>query len=103
MQEGLPKPQKNLYSIGEASRLLSVSIDTIRRWDRAGKINLNRTPGGTRLVPKEEIDRFNQNIPQKTLSVGQAAEKFGVSPQTLRRWDKEGLVKASRTPKGTRQ
>ena len=34
--------------IGEASKALGVSIETIRRWDRAGKINSERTPNGHR-------------------------------------------------------
>ena len=34
--------------IGEAAKELGVSIETIRRWDRAGKINSERTPNGHR-------------------------------------------------------
>lgn len=34
--------------IGEASKALGVFIETIRRWDRAGKINSERTPNGHR-------------------------------------------------------
>jgi excisionase family DNA binding protein len=66
MQTDLPQPAaqaelktaKDLFSIGEAAKLLSVSIDTIRRWDRLGKIRVVRTPGGTRLIPRSEIVRL---------------------------------------------
>jgi len=58
MQRILPGPTKSLYFIGEASKLLGISIDTLRRWDSLGKISLIRTPGGTRLVPLSEIERI---------------------------------------------
>jgi excisionase family DNA binding protein len=32
------------------------------------------------------------------LTVGEAADFLGVSPSTLRNWDKEGKVKAARHP-----
>ena len=32
----------------------------------------------------------------KLLKIRQAAEMLGVNPETLRRWDKEGLLKAVR-------
>jgi len=51
----VPKQQ---YTIGEASRVLGVSIDTIRRWDREGKIKTHRDAGNRRVVPASEIDRM---------------------------------------------
>lgn len=35
--------------IGQAAKILGVSIDTVRRWSDSGKLNFARTPGGTRL------------------------------------------------------
>lgn len=37
-----------LYSIGEAAELLGVSIDTLRNWEREGKVQSIRTEGGHR-------------------------------------------------------
>jgi molybdopterin-binding protein len=51
----MPKQQ---YTIGEASRALGVSIDTIRRWDREGKITTTRDAGNRRVVPASEVDRL---------------------------------------------
>lgn len=34
--------------IGEAARILGVSIETVRRWERAGKLKVERTPNGHR-------------------------------------------------------
>jgi molybdopterin-binding protein len=49
---------KEEYTIGEASRALGVSIDTIRRWDREGKIETTRDAGNRRVVPAGEIERL---------------------------------------------
>ena len=37
-----------LVSIGEAAKLLGVSVQTLRRWDVEGKLVPQRTPGGQR-------------------------------------------------------
>ena len=39
----------------------------------------------------------------KYISIGEAAQMLGVSMQTLRRWDKEGKLRAERTPSGHRR
>ena len=49
---------KQIYSIGEASRVLGVSVDTIRRWDREGKIETTRDGGNRRVVSAAEIERI---------------------------------------------
>ena len=51
----MPKQQ---YTIGEASRALGVSIDTIRRWDREGRIRTTRDTGNRRVVSAAEIERL---------------------------------------------
>lgn len=47
-----------LYTAGEAARALGISLDTLRRWDRAGRIRTERDPGNRRVVPAEEIERL---------------------------------------------
>ncbi|HEX2423261.1 MAG TPA: TOBE domain-containing protein [Actinomycetota bacterium] len=46
------------YRIGEAARLLGVRIETLRRWERDGKIRTSRTSGGQREVPAAEVARL---------------------------------------------
>ena len=53
-----PDDADRLLPIGEAARSLGVSLDTIRRWEREGKIVGIRTPGGQRRFPRSEIDRL---------------------------------------------
>ncbi len=53
-------PRQEPLTIGEAARLLGVSVDTLRRWDRAGRIRTIRSPANRRLVPREEVDRLRE-------------------------------------------
>lgn len=46
------------YAIGEAAGLLGVSIDTLRRWDREGRIKTRRDRSNRRVVSASEIDRL---------------------------------------------
>ncbi|MCD6254777.1 MAG: IS607 family transposase, partial [Deltaproteobacteria bacterium] len=46
------------YTMREAAKILGVSVRTIQRWDKAGKIRCIRTPGGRRRVPESEIRRI---------------------------------------------
>ena len=47
-----------MRTAAEAARALGVSLDTIRRWDRAGKIRVERDAANRRLVPVSEIERL---------------------------------------------
>ena len=44
--------------IGQAAELLDVSVETLRRWESADRIRVERSPGGQRLVPLAEITRL---------------------------------------------
>jgi len=44
--------------LGDASRALGVSVDTLRRWERAGKLRTARDASNRRRVPPEEIERL---------------------------------------------
>src|SRR6266511_4099286 len=46
------------YRIGEAAGLLGVRVETLRRWEREGKVRFARTAGGQRLVPADEVARL---------------------------------------------
>ncbi len=46
-------------SLGEAARALGVSVDTVRRWARAGKIKTKRDSANRRRVPKSEVTRLS--------------------------------------------
>jgi molybdopterin-binding protein len=46
------------YRVGEAAKMLGVRVETLRRWEREGKISTSRTAGGQRLVPASEVARL---------------------------------------------
>ena len=46
------------YSASEAARALGISLDTLRRWDRAGRIRTERDAANRRLVPVSEVERL---------------------------------------------
>lgn len=45
-------------TLGEAARMLGVSADTVRRWDRDGKIRTTRDKRNRRLVSLTEVRRL---------------------------------------------
>jgi len=47
-------------SLGEAATALGVSVDTLRRWDRNGRIKTKRDERNRRLVPVSEISRLSE-------------------------------------------
>ena len=48
---------KQLYTAREAASALGISLDTLRRWDKAGRIAVERDSGNRRVVAAAEIDR----------------------------------------------
>jgi len=57
------------YRIGRAAEVIGVRVETLRRWERDGKITTVRTSGGQRLVPAAEVARL-------------LAERRAVGPQS---------------------
>jgi molybdopterin-binding protein len=47
-----------LLPAAEAARRLGISLDTLRRWDRAGRIRTVRDSANRRLVPVAEVERL---------------------------------------------
>jgi molybdopterin-binding protein len=46
------------YTASEAAAALGISLDTLRRWDRAGKIAVERDASNRRVVAASEIERL---------------------------------------------
>jgi molybdopterin-binding protein len=47
-----------VYTAGEAAQALGISLDTLRRWDRQGRIRVQRDAANRRVVSAREIDRL---------------------------------------------
>ena len=50
-------PRQSLTA-SEAARALGISLDTLRRWDTAGKIRVERDSANRRVVPASEVERL---------------------------------------------
>jgi molybdopterin-binding protein len=48
-------------SLGDAARALGVSVDTLRRWDRDGKLETTRDHSNRRRVPVSEVERLREH------------------------------------------
>ena len=54
------EPQKGATSlrVGQAAEMLQVTVETLRRWESGGRLRMDRSPGGQRLVPMAEVSRL---------------------------------------------
>lgn len=43
---------------GQAAEMLGVTVDTLRRWEAEGRMQIDRSGGGQRLVPIAEVIRL---------------------------------------------
>lgn len=44
--------------IGEAAKYIGVSRDTLRRWEKAGRIKAQRSPTNRRYYTKDQLDQL---------------------------------------------
>jgi molybdopterin-binding protein len=52
-------------TLGEAAAAIGVSPDTLRRWDRAGKLRTHRDERNRRLVSIDEVRRLSRRRQQR--------------------------------------
>jgi molybdopterin-binding protein len=46
------------FTAAEAARALGISLDTLRRWDRSGRIRVERDDANRRVIPAAEVERL---------------------------------------------
>lgn len=65
--EMVPKASnaREMVRIGRAAEVLGVSVATLRRWERAGKLRSVRSAGGQRHLPLAEIERLRRAQPPR--------------------------------------
>ena len=56
---------QQVLTASEAARALGISLDTLRRWDRAGRIRTERDKANRRLVPTSEVSRLQRRKPEE--------------------------------------
>jgi len=78
-------PRQRTYSASEAAAALGISVDTLRRWDRAGRIRTRRDVANHRTVTAAEIARLRGSEPREL----SARNRF---QGTVRQIKTEGLL-----------
>lgn len=76
--------------MGEAAKLLGVSTDTLRRWDRAGKLRTSRDERNRRRVPVAEVERLRGAPPRH--GTGDAFSARNRFPGTVRSVEGDGVI-----------
>jgi molybdopterin-binding protein len=77
-------------TLGEAAKAIGVSPDTLRRWDRTGKLRTRRDARNRRMVPATEVRRLTQRpTRQATGSRGSARNRF---TGTIRSVEVDGVM-----------
>jgi molybdopterin-binding protein len=51
-----------MLPIGDAARALGVSVDTVRRWERTGRIRTSRDDRNRRVIPESEVRRLGGHL-----------------------------------------
>jgi molybdopterin-binding protein len=67
-----PDPDR-LMKAGDAARALGISLDTLRRWDREGRIRVTRDRSNRRMVPVSEVERLAGRPPKVSTGVSLSA------------------------------
>lgn len=78
----MQKELSEFIPIGRAATYLGVSIDTMRRWEKAGKIISKRLDGKNRYFKRTDLDNLKSG---NTYDIAEAAKYLGISASTLRR------------------
>jgi molybdopterin-binding protein len=77
-------------SLGEAAKALGVSVDTLRRWDAAGKLRTHRDERNCRRVPEAEVRRLTAR-PQRHRT-GTSASARNRFAGTIRSVEADGVM-----------
>jgi molybdopterin-binding protein len=57
-------PVEPLMKASDAARALDISLDTLRRWDKEGRIRVLRDSSNRRMVPRSEVERLSGHVPR---------------------------------------
>jgi molybdopterin-binding protein len=54
-----------MLRIGEAAAALGVSVDTLRRWEREGKLQTERDAANRRVVSEDQVRELGGRVPSR--------------------------------------
>jgi molybdopterin-binding protein len=66
--------------VGQAAEMLGVTVDTVRRWEAEGRLHVERSPGGQRIVSIGEVTRLlaerRRTSTERPIVAGSARNRF---------------------------
>jgi molybdopterin-binding protein len=65
-----------MLPVGEAARALGVSVDTLRRWERSGRLATRRDSANRRVVDEKEVARLGGHLAQPVDRTFSARNRF---------------------------
>lgn len=72
----------SLVTIGEASQILHISIDTLRRWDASGRLQSIRSGvRGHRYYRKSDLDQYFQDVSVQAQKWAESKQPSHSSPE----------------------
>ena len=77
-------------TLGDAARALGVSPDTLRRWERAGKLQTTRDSANRRRVQQSEIERLSKR--PRRHEAGDTLSARNRFPGTVRSVEVDGVM-----------
>ncbi len=54
----MQQPVSTRIRVGQAAEMLGVSVETLRRWELGGRLSMERSDGGQRVVEVTEVTRL---------------------------------------------
>jgi molybdopterin-binding protein len=66
--------------VGQAAEMLGVTVETVRRWETEGRLRVERSSGGQRLVSLNEVTRLlaerRRTVTERPTVAGSARNRF---------------------------
>jgi molybdopterin-binding protein len=79
--------------VGQAAEMLGVTVETVRRWESQGRLRVERSAGGQRLVPIAEVTRLlaerRRAGLERPIVAGSARNRF---PGVVTRVERDGVA-----------
>jgi len=79
--------------VGQAAEMLGVTVETVRRWEAKGRLRVERSSGGQRVVPIAEVTRLLSERRraglERPIVAGSARNRF---PGVVTRIERDGVA-----------
>ena len=93
MADRVNRARTGRIRVGQAAEMLGVTVETVRRWEADGRLRIERSSGGQRLVPLDEVTRLlaarRRAGAERPIVAGSARNRF---PGLVTRIERDGVA-----------